>query len=300
MSKRKASQHAVNRLRGAFPCLSVVYRAGGSHALMVASGFLFEEDGTLLWITAGHVLHDIRALQEKGLLVQMTWQDGGRGSIPASQSLLNQFAIDKDGLDLAIAPLGALEAENLRKGPHFQAFTFEDCLTREEIDRLFEKRKRGASEIVILGYPQEWASYEEFPVSHTQVRFITRVERVQVPILRPTTREKMDRKGVSTPVDFWSPHCFYGVISGSRAPRGKPLYSIEGLSGGPVVMHLDGRTHVVGIQSKWLARARTVKVVAMDSVKYIFGKYRKLKAKQLAALKRKAKSPTSKKRKSTR
>lgn len=273
MSKPSKPKHLVDQLRGALPCLSVIYVQDGRHRLLVASGFVLQADGGLFWVTAGHVINLIRGYHKAGTLRQIRWQDGGPASIPATFDSIDQFAMDVEGVDLAIVELHPNVAANLKQGPRFHPFAIEDCIDHSALTELFKSDPNRRSEAWVLGYPQEWAKYTETIVSKDLIRFDIVIRSVQVPVIGPAQREELESRGILTPDSFWSFNCVYATIAELDHPDAEPLSGIEGVSGGPVVVVVDGRVLIAGIQTAWIPRAHVIRYVPMDHPKEILTRY---------------------------
>jgi hypothetical protein len=233
-----------------FVSLSCVQQPpGGEPRVLVFSGFVVEIGGEWFYVTAGHILRDLRAAIESGSTFDV-WRLGDQTTagakfrytaIPYDFSL-HEWAVVEDaeqGLDYAAVHLGGLYRLQLEAGGIVA----------------IEKRAWGdhvspADHWALAGIPSESVAYDGETVISARFVFVKLVPEGQPP---PAAGKRADNQ-------------FYArLLEGSE----EVVRDVDGMSGGPVVevRWTEGgwRYGVIGVQSAWYRSIRTVAVCPFSS-----------------------------------
>lgn len=269
------SRSPVRRLKGSIPCLTLIAQGDQQFEIAVASGCLLEERNRLFWLTAGHVINRIEALRDGGRLRAAHWQDGLHPAVPAILDGWSRLAVDDAGLDFGIVELPALHADNLRAASHYKAFVFDDCIESGSPEAVEMMAHGCKGDAYVLGYPQEWARIETHRHGPGSMRADVTIRPVQIPLLHAVTRAEVEGEFGPTSESFWSPLCTYARIpAATRTSKDtEPLWDIGGVSGGPVIIQIDGRDRLLGSQVSWLPGCRIVRLLPINFVKAVLHRY---------------------------
>jgi hypothetical protein len=274
MAATKRTEPIVERLKGSIPCLCLVCEQEGEYELAVASGCLLQEQGRLFWLTAGHVILNIERLRDSGCVRSAHWQDGHRPSIPAVIDGWERVAVDEKGIDFGIVELPTLHADNMRASARFKAFTLSECLDLGSAEALRLEKDEVGGTAYILGYPKEWAKVTVHSHSPGIAEARVEVKPVEIPLLYAVARAEVERESGPTEDAFWVGRCAYARIPDPQVTRnGAPLETIAGVSGGPVVLDLDGDYRLLGSQTAWLPKSRVVRMLPINFVKAVLLNY---------------------------
>jgi hypothetical protein len=133
---------------------------GGKARQAIYSGFLYEFDGAVAWVTAGHCLRDLTRAHRDGSLRVLsqefvdTMVENESGAVPLGASPLPFVHFDKRGIDIGIVPV---------------RYGFAAPLIKGRTGRVFNSRSvqmmptpTGA---YVMGFPDTWVQLQD--VAHT-------------------------------------------------------------------------------------------------------------------------------------
>jgi len=122
------------------------------------TGLVLLYENSLLWITAGHAIDEIRSiLSDSKIKIEiMRWLDGyvleGAESIPVHNRKLNMFSATEFGIDFGAIMISGLDANNMMRNDRVQLIT----------ERIWKNLSSAKPEgYYIVGYPKEWTEYHE-------------------------------------------------------------------------------------------------------------------------------------------
>ncbi len=202
-------------------------QAEGSNRQGVYTGFVLFYEENLLWITAGHVVDEIRqVLSNPETDVQiMRWLDGcdipGAESVPVHNRNLDMFSGSEFGIDFGAIKITGLDAQNMLHNNRTQVIT-------ELIWKNLHLAKPEG--YYVLGYPKEWIEHHEARLSNKQIFNSFRANLACLPVCQ------IEYRGDShTNKEFWNdPEAFYGqILPFVDGPEYQPV-SVKGMSGGPL------------------------------------------------------------------
>jgi hypothetical protein len=238
--------HKVGRHFVAMSCVQVL--DGGKEKELVFSGFLIDADGVWFYVTAGHILRDIRKVVRAGGKFD-AWRltDLSAGNkfkhiaIPFHFDDTKWAVVENEelGLDYAAMPLDALTCLQLEAG---------DAMPISKIawgDHVTSHDQWG-----LVGIPSETVDYDGKTIITGKV--------VVIPVEEEKTPPKEAGKKAQNQ--------FYGRLKEDSAAIVK---DIDGMSGGPLVAikKVDGiwKYSVIGIQSGWYADSRIIAACPFSS-----------------------------------
>lgn len=237
----------------------VVFRqSGGEPKCETFSGFLFERHGCLFWITAGHVISQIRnmihnANCEIGAAYFLDGMARDRAAMAVDVAGLGNAAIrfERDGFDVGLIQLRPYYKRLILSNDQALPFSADEILRPD--------MSVGLDGFYIVGSPQTWNRVSVRPHTARSDFIDTTVHLVAAPV-----RACVDQEFDSHPEEFWNhEECFYGVIDDMEDPEGRTLERIEGVSGGPLlaIEQSQGRLRYFlrGVQSSWLPKRRIVR-----------------------------------------
>lgn len=227
-----------------FVSLSCVECVPGSQErlALVFSGFLVEVEAVWFFITAGHVIKQIREAMESGAQFDM-WrlddQTAGKHFREGGAAIPYDFKLDEwleiedeqEGIDYAATPICGLYRMQLEAGGAIpvrsDAWRYHDPTTRYW---------------AMIGMPHEKVLYDNVSVISASI--------VIVPLIPTTPPEAATHKGANL---------FYARLADDAI---HVVRSVEGMSGGPIfaIEKLDGewKYWVIGVQSRWFPNSRVI------------------------------------------
>jgi hypothetical protein len=237
---RQAGRHFVT--------LSCIRKAPGQTTpdAFVFSGYVISAGGVWIYITAGHVVRDIRHAQQHGYTYDR-WRldDQTAGSRFGGMAIPYAFEVDEwteiynevTGLDYAFVPLDNLFRMNLEKGGVI-------AIGKEAWgDHLMEH-----DQWALIGMPHETVQYDSFATLSGRVALFPLVPCAPPELAGQTVENKFFAKIVDM-----------GNIN-----------SVVGMSGGPVFALTrddDGRKYkVIGVQSGWYPGDHIVAICPIASL----------------------------------
>lgn len=235
-----------------FVTLSCVQRTPGSpnEKIFVFSGFVVDVRGVWIYVTAGHILRDIKTSLDSGAVFEI-WrlddQTAGNGfkgaAIPYAFDVDRWLVIEdlQTGLDYAVVVLDTMYRVQLEAGGvvPIDKTAWGDHVT--EFDHWAE-----------IGIPSETVEYDTR--SHIKARIVVApLEPAEVPAGAGRRAENQ----------------FYAKLKGDSAGV---VTDIDGMSGGPIFalkkVGEDWKYSVIGVQSGWYPRARVITACPFSSLGY--------------------------------
>lgn len=231
-----------------FVSLSCVQRppAKNEERILVFSGFLVEVGGVWFYVTSGHILRDIRAALNVGVVFDV-WRldDQTAGNQFRGVALPYAFDIDKwlvmenqeIGLDYAAVPLDWIYRRQLEVGRAIPIgrVAWGDQLTEHD-------------HWILVGIPSETVAYDQETIITGRI--------VMMPLEHAEEPENAGHKAENK---------FY-----ARLKNVGDIKDIEGMSGGPVFAFkkIEGewRYKVIGVQSSWYRSTRRIAVCPFSSL----------------------------------
>jgi hypothetical protein len=199
---------------------------------LIFSGFLIEIENIWLYVTAGHILRDIRKAIEAGSEFE-TWRLADKAAIPYAFDLEKWLVIEEEklGLDYAAVWLDPLYCRQLEAG---------GTVPIPKVawgDHVIEY-----DHVVIVGVPSETVKYDQQNILTGRI--------VLMPLKKAEAPERAGRKAENQ---------FYAKLKESGDVK-----DIVGMSGGPVfaLKKMDGewRYVVIGVQSGWYSSSQIIAV----------------------------------------
>lgn len=221
--------------------------ASGEMKVHVFSGFVVAVKGEWFYMTAGHILRDIRHALEGGSKFDI-WRFGDQTAgnrfrdtaIPYDFDLEKWFVLeDADaGLDYATVHIGGLLRQLLEAGgvTALDRNAWGDHVTEHE-------------HWVLIGIPRETVAYDGKTIISARV--------VMAPLIPTDAPSLAEQKAENQ---------FYAQLADDSEAF---VRDVDGMSGGPVFMlHRVGETwkyKVIGVQSAWYRSSRVVAVCPFSS-----------------------------------
>ncbi|SRR5258708_4208654 len=228
---------------------------------VIYSGVLIENNGILLWLTAGHVIDELREAESKSeiTLESLQWVDtfeeiGPAGIISVGKNRQMYSFTDKH-TDIGIIKIFGLEAMNIRSNENIRP------IDGESLSNFRQIHPEGYH---LVGFPNELAgdnggafeaSFLCLPVQKTEYNDNWR------------TYESRSDGSWNDPQDFYGQ-----ILSFAENLNGQPD-SIKGMSGGPIFAIERNKLHVnklfhrlIGIQSRWVPTTRTIRAEPIDQI----------------------------------
>ena len=219
----------------------------------VLSGFLVSFDDLLLWVTAGHVIYDLKKeLSHPAVrLTRLRWLDrfpiSGAESIPIVSGLesFSSTEIDIQGVDFGVIRISGIEESNLRKNSKVQFSTQQAWKDPE---------KSNPEGFYLLGFPRE--SFQITNESEDQP--VMWVNLAILPVIRIQPKDKSCGP-------FWDDlDSFYGQIVPLADHSGSQPQDIAFMSGGPIISverdpNSGIRYRLFAIQRSWLKGKRIIR-----------------------------------------
>ncbi|MCI0399682.1 MAG: hypothetical protein L0332_10950 [Chloroflexi bacterium] len=237
---------------------------GGQPQYGVYTGFLLYHRQALLWITAGHVIDEIRGILSSPNvnITMMHWLDGyeffGAESIPVHNRDLRMYSASSSGIDFGTIAITGLDRENMIRNERLQ------IMTEQGWRNLHRARPEG---YYIVGYPHEWGEYRQDARSGNQIMHSFRANLACLPVSRIDYREP-----TRSDDEFWSdPEAFYGqILSFADGTEYQPD-DIRGMSGGPLLSverdpSNEIRYRLFGIQRSWLRDSRLIRAEPIQHI----------------------------------
>jgi hypothetical protein len=239
---------AVGRHFVSLSCVQLL--PDGKKKAQVFSGFLVDVRGVWIYVTAGHILRDIRlSLAAGGGFDAWRLDDTSAGNrfkgaaIPFAFDLDRWVVIEQEeiGLDYAVVVLGDLYRRSLAAGGAVP------------IDKLaWGDHVSEHDHWALVGIPSESVAYDEKSIITSRL-VITPIEEVAAPAVAGRKAENQ----------------FFGRLK-SDASDPAMVKNIDGMSGGPIfaLKKVEGawKYTVIGVQSAWYEASRIVAACPFSSL----------------------------------
>jgi hypothetical protein len=239
--------HSVGRHFVTLSC--VQFLAENKERVLVFSGFLVEAGGVWFYITAGHILRDLRDAIGKGAKFDV-WRLGDQ-TAPRKERFkdsgipydfdINRWLVladDSVGLDYAAVPLRMLDCKQLAAGDAepISRIAWGDYVTEHD-------------QWALVGVPSETVSYDG--------KTLITARAVVAPLVQ-----------VDPPIqDAKVQNRFFGQLKDDSE---RVVKDIDGMSGGPIfaLKKIEGtwKYHVIGVQSAWYPRLRIIAACPFSSL----------------------------------
>jgi hypothetical protein len=204
--------------------------AGRTNNLMqyeVFSGFLFEQNNRLLWITAGHAVDKVKAILDSVnfTISFMTWLDWydvpGAEGVLVHDPNLRMKSWKPTGLDLGIIEIHGLDKENILANEAVRPV--EETIWKN----LAAARMEG---YYVIGFPRAWTSLTSEHIVTGKPRHSVTAKIACLPIV------ELPFKSEAAHPEFWQdPSDFHGRIVPYRDMPEIEVEDIRGMSGGPIL-----------------------------------------------------------------
>jgi hypothetical protein len=250
--------------KGHILALFVAGSVNGSFQFAVYSGILFDHDGTLVWITAGHVVEELATLitSPHFRASKICWLDDyhvtAASALPLHRTDIPMKSWRDTGLDLGALLPSVLDAGNIRLNDNVHPITA----------RIWHNLNPAKVEgYYAVGFPGPWVQHSETPKPNRKTLHSVSANLACLPL-----------KEIPPPVEMaheqaWAdPGAFYGRIIPFLDYPEFQVDTVRGMSGGPVLSverNSDGRIvyRLVGIIEAWspslsVIRAEPVRRVA--------------------------------------
>lgn len=238
-----------------FVTLSYVYTPPGMSSADertgIISGFIVEIEGAWFYMTAGHVIDEIReGLKIGGKFDVWRFGDQTAGNVfkgipvPYDFNIDNWLVLRDDniGLDYAVVVLAGLYRQNLEAGGVVP-------IARKAWGTYVDS---GHNQWILVGIPAETVEYRQRRFLTARVVMVP-LEPAQEP---PSAGDKIQNK-------------FFGKLKFDSANTKTPQ-SIEGMSGGPIFATRKSRKNlkywVIGVQSGWYPSTSTISACPFSSL----------------------------------
>lgn len=219
----------------------------GDMKVHVFSGFVVAVGGEWFYMTAGHILRDIRQAIQGGSIFEI-WRLGDQTAgnrfpdtaIPYDFDLDKWFVLEDEeaGLDYATTHIGGLLRQLLNAGGV-------TALDRNAWGNHVTEHEHWA----LIGIPRETVAYDRKTVISARV--------VMAPLIATVAPPLADQKAKNQ---------FYARLADGSETF---VQDVDGMSGGPVFMvHQVGETwkyKVIGVQSAWYRSSRVVAICPFSS-----------------------------------
>ncbi|MGP1310038.1 MAG: hypothetical protein ACTS27_07575 [Phycisphaerales bacterium] len=247
-------RHLLHAVEDSIVPLSLITVPPGDHADGIKwsphffSGFLLNYEGTVLWLTAGHILDKLcELIRAKGRVVRAAFADrgphnmeSGLGTPVPLEGILKgrEYCCENNQLrDIAAIPLSSMQLRLLKESPARAIPEVAIGWHPKNYDLLF-----------VLGFPNEQKAFNKKRVpGGFNVGYRAVMPMLPLELVRETPR------GTRPAGDF----SFAKILSRRGSVSGEPIeiVDIDGMSGGPVfgLREVRGvaRLEWVGIQSGW-------------------------------------------------
>ena len=215
--------------------------------LLIFSGFLVDVDDVWFYVTAGHILHDVRAAQNAGATFDI-WRlsDYTAGARYEGKAIPYDFQIDNwiqiydesRGLDYAAVPISDLYRRQLEAGNAAP-------IDRQAWGTYIDKHDSW----VLAGIPSESIEYDDVTMIKARV--------VIAPLCPATEPQGAEEKAENQ---------FFAAFADDPSAF---VEDIDGMSGAPIFsLRKDGdvwKYSVIGVQSGWYKQSKILAVCPFSS-----------------------------------
>lgn len=233
--------------------LHVVTQEKGEIQQYLFTGSLLNLNGTCFWMTAGHVVDNLREIVMadsvlEGAQILDGYPKEGANAVPLPLSELELLSCDEDGFDLGCIPMPNWFAQTLDTNPYTKML---------DPSAWNGHAKANAEAFYLVGMPSEWNDFrEELTPGKTYASVNAIVACVPI---RLTPDRPEDKHGT-----FWGKKdVVYAEVLECQHDDGRGLESLNGTSGGLIfgVRRMNGglRYWLYGVQSSWLPKRRILR-----------------------------------------
>lgn len=256
-------------VRKHFLSLKVSYSIKGVPNVSWFSGFLILTKSLLMWMTAGHVLEEIRKLlQTEGVgSIKARWIDNDPNvntkSIPCELAELRLTFVNIEGYDFGFVLLPPYYTKQILAIKENRPLTE----AHWKSDDNFEPEG-----YYITGIPQELTELKQLSNGPEIYKFKSSAILLSVPVIKEEAVKHISEN------EFWRhDNNFYGKLLCIHDDNDKELADIKGMSGGPIfgVRSIDKdkiQYRIIAIQSSWLNQSRFIRGTRFDKVIAILNK----------------------------
>lgn len=233
-----------------FVTLSCVQTLPGTSTekILVFSGFLVNISGVWFYVTAGHILKNLRTALNAGVkfdvwrLGDQTAGDRFKGTaIPYSFDIERWLVIENEsvGLDYATTPLEDMYCQLLNAGgaTPINKHAWGDHVTEHD-------------QWALVGIPSETVSYDGKTIIQAKI-VVAPIERIEAPVMAGSKIQNQ----------------FFGRL---KEDSTRVVHDIDGMSGGPIfaLKKVQGtwKYSVIGIQSGWYRSDRIIAACPFSSL----------------------------------
>ena len=229
----------------------------------VYSGFLLNRSETLLWVTAGHVIDKLSAIQQSSdfeisVMVWLDWYDKpGAEGVRVHNRKLDMNSWTNEGLDLGVVVIKDLDLRNLAANPD----------VRPVNEQIWKNLSVANIEgYYLIGFPEALVNIQSTPAADGKTLRSMRADIACLPVeevptvtgnLTPDTEVAIDhfRGRVLPYLDF--PEFEVQDIAGMS---GGPILAIERTDSGQIVHRL------AGLVSTWRSTDQQIQVVPIHKI----------------------------------
>ena len=234
------------------------------------SGILLEYKGSLLWLTAGHVIDNIDSvLKHPSFKVStMRWLDDydtpEAGSIPINYSNLDMRSWTTQNIDFGVINIALLERQCLKANKETIAINSE----------IWRNLNQASPEgYYIVGYPRAWNNYSEKRLEGNKILKSIWTNIACIPLLpiAPPSNTNDD--------PFWnSDGAFYGQLINYPDMEDFQIETISGMSGGPIFTiertpNSQFAYRLAGLQSAWKPESKIIRGTPIDLIEKALDKW---------------------------
>ncbi len=229
------------------------------------TGFLYRRDFYAYWITAGHVVKEIKKILSheklescRAELNDRCGPDDECSVVIAPEELRLMISLDEQGVDLGFLLLRQLYYEGLAAVPENIFVDSNSLGSKSTLDY------RG---VYMLGCPFESQEVTDTELTDSTKRSV-RIENLCLPVEPIKIPDQIPAEQTS----FWAnPNAFYGRLLPFSDTGSNGVNSIEAMSGGPIFsLEQSGinrvKPRLIGVQSSWLPRQRTIRATSSSEL----------------------------------
>lgn len=243
---------------------------GNDFKYNVYSGILLDHAHTMVWLTAGHVVDELKQLLSSTFkLTKMIWMDdynvGEAEGVSLHRKDMPMKSWCNDGLDIGVILPSILDVGNIERNQNVFP------ITAEIWRNLVQANPEG---YFAIGFPRPWSNYSQKPIAYDKIHHSITANLACLPlsISQPPLEFADDPR--------WSdPEAFFGKILPFTDNPKFEIDDLKGMSGGPILSverDPDGRIRyrLVGIIQSWaeaqsMIRAEPIKRVSQAIDKWL-------------------------------
>jgi hypothetical protein len=206
--------------------LSISYSSEGKTYRLPSTGLLIDSDGSLVWLTAGHVIEGIRGLlaDTSKPVLDIRWldryPDKVAQTLPVPRRAVSSLSMYQDRQDFGAILLTPYEASILRNNPSLRPMP---------VKRAPPGSPRAIEGYILVGFPWEQATVTETPVSSSQSSVTLTSDLACLPL------EMVESPRTATKDQFWDDQdAFYARVLDYTDDPGALPEDLRGMSGGPI------------------------------------------------------------------